>query len=105
LGATVDVLNISKGRFEAAITASGGYDFTGGNFAFTGVLGAKYTLVDNLRLPVISPLLGAGKLRLYGGVGVEGDVKVRDDAPPSGYGGILAGGGFLFELNPFEKKK
>ena len=49
VAATVDLFNLSydpKG-IEVAVTGSGGYDFTGGNVAITGVLGLKYTLKEN----------------------------------------------------------
>jgi RHS repeat-associated protein len=105
LGATVDVFNISsdpKG-IEGALTLSAGYDFTGKNVAITGVLGAKYTLAENARLPILGRF-GTNKVRLYAGFGVEGDIPTAKDAP-SGFGGVSVGGGVLIEWNPLEKKK
>jgi RHS repeat-associated protein len=105
LGATVDVFNISsdpKG-IEGALTVSAGYDFTGKNVAITGVLGLKYTLAENVRVPIFGRF-GTNKVRLYGGVGVEGDIPTAQGAP-HGFGGFSAGGGLLFEWNPVEQKK
>jgi RHS repeat-associated protein len=105
VGGTVDVFNISSDakRIEGALTFSGGYDTLGKNVAFTGVLGLKYTLTENARIPIIGRF-GTNKVRLYAGAGVEGDVPTAAGAP-SGFGGFFAGGGLLFETNPIEKKK
>ncbi len=103
-GITVDVLNVSYDPVEVAITANAGYDFTGGNFTFTGVLGGKVTLWDSKdKESSVSDRAGTFKLRLYGGVGVEGDAGVTSGAP-SGWGGVSVGGGLLLEWNPREKK-
>jgi RHS repeat-associated protein len=99
-GITTDVFNVSYDPIEFAITGNAGYDVAGGNFAFTGVLGGKLTLWDSQKL---SDAFGTFKLRLYGGVGIKGDVGIKSGAP-SGWGGISAGGGLLLEWNPFERK-
>jgi RHS repeat-associated protein len=103
LGATVDVFNASVGRGEVAITTGVGYDFNAKNLAGTFVLGGKFTLFENLKIPIIGRF-GTNKLRLYGGVGIEFD-KSFDPKQHSGYGGVPAGGGLLFEINPFEKRQ
>ena len=58
LGGTVDVFNLSIDPlgFEAALTGSGGYDFTGQNVAITAVLGIKYTLFENVKVPIFGTL-------------------------------------------------
>jgi hypothetical protein len=103
VGATVDLFNLSYDPVEVALTGSGGYDTTGHNVALTGVLGLKYTLAENVKLPILGAF-GTNKVRLYGGIGVEGDIATKTGAP-SGYGGFNAGGGLLIEWNPLEKKK
>jgi hypothetical protein len=105
LGGTVDVFNISsdpKG-IEGALTLSAGYDTFSKDVAVTGVLGLKYTLKENASLPFIGRF-GTNKVRLYAGVGVEGDIP-RATGAPSGFGGLFIGGGLLIESNVFEKKK
>ena len=94
IGGSVDVLNISHGRWEVAITGGGGYDFTTGTASLTAGLGGKVTLHD----------FGRVKLRLYAGGSAEKDFSTTPGMPdpPSGFN---AGGGILVEINPFEKKK
>jgi RHS repeat-associated protein len=103
LGASVDVFNLTKGRGEVAITTGLGYDFNSKNLAGTFVLGGKFTLFKNLNIPIIGRF-GTNQLRLYGGVGIELD-KSFDPKQHSGFGGVPAGGGVLFEINPFEKRE
>jgi hypothetical protein len=103
LGVGVDLFNASIDPFEVALSGGAGYDFIGGNVAVTGSLGVKLTLAENLKVPILGAF-GTNKLRLYGGVGIEGDIRVTGDTP-SGFGGVNLGGGILFEVNPFEKKK
>jgi hypothetical protein len=90
---TVDVLNVSYDPVEFAIT---GNAVAGGNFAFTGVLGAKLTLRVSQK-STLSAAAGTFKLRVYGGGGIEGDVGVTSGVS-SAWGGVSAGG------NPFERK-
>jgi RHS repeat-associated protein len=99
LGGTVDAINVSYKRGEVAITPSVGYDFNAKNLGATFVFGGKFTLWQNKS--------ESFKVRLYGGVGVEVD-KSWDPKGHSGYGGVLAGGGGLIEINPlklFEKSQ
>jgi RHS repeat-associated protein len=104
-GGTVDVLNISHGKFELALTASVVLDtqLTGnppnagppGTLAITGVLGAKYTLVGGDE--------SKARLRAYAGVGFEQDVKLWGTSTTQ-FAGFMAGGGLLLELDPWKKK-
>jgi hypothetical protein len=92
VGVTIDVLNVSRGRWEVAITGSAGYDFTDGA-SVTGGIGGKVTLHESDRF----------KVRLYAGVAAEKDFPTTPGVPdPSGF---TAGGGLLIEINPFAKKK
>jgi len=102
-GATVDVFNVSYDPAEGAITAATGYDVNAKTLATTFVLGGKLTLAENVRLPILGAF-GTNKLRLYGGGGVQLQ-KSFDPSQPSGYGGFVAGLGFLFEQNPLEPRK
>jgi RHS repeat-associated protein len=102
-GISVDLLNVSNDPLEFALTAGAGYDFTGRNFAFTGSLGVKYTIVENLPIPIIGPF-GTNKLRAYAGAGAEWDVPTTS-GDSSKFGGVSFGGGVLLEWNPFEKKE
>src|SRR5207245_1099387 len=69
---TVDLVNVSRGPLEVAASGSAGYDLTGGNLAFTGSIGGKLTLAEDVKLPILS-IFGPGTVRLYGGVSAEGD--------------------------------
>ncbi|PSL45406.1 RHS repeat-associated protein [Chitinophaga niastensis] len=101
---TIDLLNVSTGRWEFAVGGIAGYDATSGNLAFTGTTGAKFTLhkSDTVSLPILG-IFGPGKARLYAGVSAEGDVPLRTGAP-SGFGGVSIGGGFLYEYDKTKKK-
>jgi RHS repeat-associated protein len=105
LGATVDAFNVSADYLglEGALTVTGGYDFTGHNLPFTAVLGGKYTLLDDVRLPLLGPI-GGSKVRLYGGVGAEVDAPAEKGAS-RGFGGVFVGGGILIETTRETEKK
>jgi RHS repeat-associated protein len=63
VGGTIDLFNISSDNTgtEGAVTASVGYDSTGHNVAFTGVVGVKQTLTENRDLPIVGK--GTNKVR------------------------------------------
>jgi RHS repeat-associated protein len=92
-GATIDLFNVSRDRWEVAISGSAGIDTTGTG-SLTAGIGGKYTIRET----------GHVKFRLYGGAAIEKDYPSTPGAadPPAGWN---VGGGLLIEINPLEKKK
>ena len=104
LGPTIDVLNVSKGPLEFALTASGGYNIAAKNYySATGAIGVKVDLPDAMQ-PGVS---FDSKLRAYAGVSVEEDKWDKPQVQDTSrwfFGGVTVGFGLIFQLNPLKKK-